>query len=273
MCIRDRNDDGDHVGGVTGVLKSIGYAIRQTQPTRVIVVFDGKGGSQRRKKRFSGYKSQRESNKLRVNRQYADLMNDEDERESMKRQYVWLNEILDYLPIQTMIYDGVEADDIMAYISTQLLKENEQAVVMSTDKDFLQLVDDKTIVWSPTKKKLYNKGLFDEQSKNYKEKILEESKKIISIKDLLGKDSKIEENKIKPGFNLNVDSINLGSDKLVGIAPFAKHVAKMYPLDLMQKIVSYIQDKHTVFLFGYGKIEMQKNPKIMESNLKDLSNN
>ena len=36
---------------------------------------------------------------------------------------------------------------------------------MSTDKDFLQLVDDKTIVWSPTKKKLYNKGLFDEQSK------------------------------------------------------------------------------------------------------------
>ena len=44
------NDDGDHVGGVTGVLKSIGYAIRQTQPTRVIVVFDGKGGSQRRKK-------------------------------------------------------------------------------------------------------------------------------------------------------------------------------------------------------------------------------
>ena len=86
-------------------------------------------------------------------------MNDEDERESMKRQYVWLNEILDYLPIQTMIYDGVEADDIMAYISTQLLKENEQAVVMSTDKDFLQLVDDTTIVWSPTKKKLYNNCL------------------------------------------------------------------------------------------------------------------
>ncbi len=157
------NDDGDHVGGVTGVLKSIGYAIRQTQPTRVIVVFDGKGGSQRRKKRFSGYKSQRESNKLRVNRQYADLMNDEDERESMKRQYVWLNEILDYLPIQTMIYDGVEADDIMAYISTQLLKENEQAVVMSTDKDFLQLVDDTTIVWSPTKKKLYNTKLVKEE--------------------------------------------------------------------------------------------------------------
>ena len=157
------NDDGEHVGGVTGVLKSIGYAIRNTQPTRVIVVFDGKGGSQKRKKRFSGYKSERSKNKLRVNRQYADLMNEEDERESMKRQFVWLADIMNYLPMTTMIYDGCEADDVMAYISTQLLKENEQAVVMSTDKDFLQLVDDTTIVWSPTKKKLYNKELVKEE--------------------------------------------------------------------------------------------------------------
>jgi DNA polymerase-1 len=157
------NDDGDHVGGVVGVLKSIGYAIRMTQPTRCIVVFDGKGGSQKRKKRFDGYKSQRDSNKLRVNRQYADLMNDEDEKESMKRQFVWLIKILEYLPVTTMIYDGVEADDVIAYISTQLLKENEQAVVMSTDKDFLQLVDDKTIVWSPTKKKIYNKKSVKEE--------------------------------------------------------------------------------------------------------------
>ena len=157
------NDDGDHVGGVTGALKSIGYAIRQTQPTRVVVVFDGKGGSQRRKKTFSGYKAQRDKNKLRVNRQYADLMNDEDERESMKRQFVWLNEMLYGLPLTTMIYDGVEADDIMAYISTKLLKEDEQAVIMSTDKDFLQLVDDTTIVWSPTKKKMYNTKLVKEE--------------------------------------------------------------------------------------------------------------
>jgi DNA polymerase-1 len=157
------NDDGDHVGGVVGVLRSIGYAIRQVQPTRCIVVFDGKGGSQTRKKQFEGYKAQREGNKLRINRAYSDLMNDEDEKESMKRQFVWLNEMLNYLPVTTMIYDGVEADDVMAYITTQLLKEDEQAVVMSTDKDFLQLVNDKTIVWSPTKKKIYNKKVIKEE--------------------------------------------------------------------------------------------------------------
>ena len=136
------NEDGDHIGGVTGALKSIGYAIRQTQPSRVVVVFDGQGGSKRRKKVFSGYKAQRDKNKLRVNRQYADLMNDEDERESMKRQFVWLNEMLDGLPLTTMIYDGVAADDI---------------------KDFLQLVNDTTIVWSPTKKKMYNTKMVKEE--------------------------------------------------------------------------------------------------------------
>lgn len=157
------NDNGDHVGGVTGALKSIGFAIRKVQPTRVVVVFDGKGGSASRKKKFSGYKAQRDSNKLRVNRQYAGMMNDEDEKESMKRQYQWLMELLHGLPVTTMIYDGVEADDIMAYIPTQILKEGEQAVLMSTDKDFLQLVDDDTIVWSPTKKKIYNKKVVKEE--------------------------------------------------------------------------------------------------------------
>ena len=82
------NDNGDHVGGVTGTLRSIGYAIRQTQPSRVIVTFDGQGGSKRRKKLFPEYKANRSKSKLRINRAYNDLMNDEEERESMKRQYV-----------------------------------------------------------------------------------------------------------------------------------------------------------------------------------------
>tara|TARA_Y100000992_G_scaffold301209_1_gene271539 strand:+ start:8171 stop:9214 length:1044 start_codon:yes stop_codon:yes gene_type:complete len=157
------NDNGDHVGGVTGTLRSIGYAIRQTQPSRVIVTFDGQGGSKRRKKLFPEYKANRSKSKLRINRAYNDLMNDEEERESMKRQYVWLADILDSLPVSFMMYDSVEADDVMAYISEQLLKEDEQAVIMSTDKDFLQLVDEKTIIWSPTKKKIYNQKVVAEE--------------------------------------------------------------------------------------------------------------
>jgi hypothetical protein len=35
----------NHVGGLTGFLKSMGYAIRMINPTYVIVVFDGIGSS------------------------------------------------------------------------------------------------------------------------------------------------------------------------------------------------------------------------------------
>jgi DNA polymerase-1 len=151
------NDNGDHTGGVVGSLKSIGFAIRQFNPTRVIVTFDGKGGSTKRKQIFEGYKADRGKNRFRVNRQYPEMMTQEDEQVSMKRQFVWLADILDYLPITTMIYDGIEADDLIGYVSKHILKKDEECVIVSTDKDFLQLVDDKTIVYSPTKKKTYTK--------------------------------------------------------------------------------------------------------------------
>ena len=53
------NDDGAHVGGIVGFLRSIGYAIRTIRPTRTILVFDGKGGSNRRRKLFPEYKANR----------------------------------------------------------------------------------------------------------------------------------------------------------------------------------------------------------------------
>lgn len=148
------NDNGEHVGGITGFLKSIGYAIRQTNPTKVVLVFDGKDGSGKRKKIYEGYKSERGKNRFRVNRTYPEMMSEEEEDVSMKRQFVWLAEYLDVLPLSMMIYDGIEADDVIAFINNQF-PESEK-VIMSTDKDFLQLIDDKTIVYSPTKKILYN---------------------------------------------------------------------------------------------------------------------
>ena len=46
------DDNGDHIGGIVGFLKGIGYAIREYDATRCIVVFDGKGGSKQRKQLF-----------------------------------------------------------------------------------------------------------------------------------------------------------------------------------------------------------------------------
>ena len=63
------NDDGAHVGGIVGFLRSVGYAIRTIRPTRTVIVFDGKGGSNRRKKIFPEYKAGRKMSE-RLNRSY-----------------------------------------------------------------------------------------------------------------------------------------------------------------------------------------------------------
>ena len=57
------NDDGIHVGGIVGFLRSIGYTINMFRPTRVIIVFDGKGGSTRRRKIYPEYKQNRKTKK------------------------------------------------------------------------------------------------------------------------------------------------------------------------------------------------------------------
>lgn len=150
------NEDGEHVGGMVGFLKSLGAVIRQENPTRVVVVFDGKGGSQKRKQIFSDYKADRKV-KFRVNRQYDDMMSEEDEQVSLRRQLSSLANILGVLPVTTMIYDNIEADDVIGYLAKQVLKEDEGAVILSSDKDFLQLVSDNIHVWNPLKKEKIDK--------------------------------------------------------------------------------------------------------------------
>ena len=154
------NEDGIHVGGMTGFLHSIGYAIRNIKPTRVIICFDGKGGSQRRRKLFPNYKSSRRV-KHRMTR-INDFNSVEDERIAMAQQLQRLAQYLETLPITVLSPENIEADDAMAYISQQLYPES-QCILMSTDRDFLQLVDDRVQVWSPTKKKFYFKDTIQEE--------------------------------------------------------------------------------------------------------------
>tara|TARA_R100000482_G_scaffold85978_1_gene34547 strand:- start:1158 stop:2219 length:1062 start_codon:yes stop_codon:yes gene_type:complete len=146
------NDDGAHVGGIIGFLKSVGYAIKMHNPTRCIIVFDGEGGSDRRRKLFPEYKAKRRT-KIRLNRAY-DWNTPEDEHQSMLFQMSRLVEYLQLLPLTIISANHLEADDAIGYISKQILTDS-KITIMSTDKDFLQLVNDRISVWSPTKKKKY----------------------------------------------------------------------------------------------------------------------
>lgn len=145
------NQNGEHVGGISSFLKSIGYAIKLLKPKRVLLVFDGVGGSLKRRKIHSGYKNGRRT-KIRLNRMY-DNVNENTGKHSQK-ELIRLMQYINNLPILTISIDHVEADDTIAYLATQSFK-NKNVTIMSTDKDFLQLANENITIWSPTKKRLY----------------------------------------------------------------------------------------------------------------------
>lgn len=159
------NDDGIHVGAIIGFLKSLAYSIKLVRPTRVIIIFDGKGGSQKRKKMFSGYKEGR-AFRSNLNRR----MKFDDPADEQKNMSMQMSRVMDYLnslPVQTHVAHQVEADDIIAYCAKQALPKS-KVTIMSTDKDFLQLVNDRISVYSPTKKKMYTPASLSEEYEGIK---------------------------------------------------------------------------------------------------------
>ena len=59
--------------------------------------------------------------------------------------------------------------------------------------------------------------------------------------------------------------------KWIGIAPFANHQGKIYPLDLMQHVINFLQKDHQIFLFGAGKKE-QEQLEVWENAYKNVCN-
>ena len=154
VAVPTMNDDGDHVGGLTGFLKSVGAAIRMFKPTRCILVFDGRGGSQRRRKLYPDYKENRKT-RTRLNRTY-DFKSLDEEEKAMKNQLLTLGHFLRHLPVTVLAPDHVEADDVIAYVANVLSERGSKTIVVSTDKDFLQLVNENIEVYNPIKKKLFD---------------------------------------------------------------------------------------------------------------------
>ena len=164
------NEDGAHVGGLVGFLKSIRYTINKFKPTRCIIVFDGKNSSKPRQKIYPQYKAGRKI-RSRLNRLVDWGGGPHDERESMQMQLKRLVEYLECLPLTIVSIDNLEADDIMSYICNLVLKES-KFTIMSADKDFYQLVDDRVKLYSPTKKIVYDRELIKKEFGVYPQNVL-----------------------------------------------------------------------------------------------------
>jgi len=158
--LKAMNPSGSHVGGLVGFLRSLGYVTRIFDPTRVVVVWDGKGGSGNRKNIDPNYKAQRATSRI---THWGLYDTKEEETEALIGQLFRTQDYLECLPVQQMVLEKLEADDIMAYLAKRASLAGKKVTIVSSDKDFLQLVDNNIEVYAPVKKKTFTKdNIFEE---------------------------------------------------------------------------------------------------------------
>ena len=148
------NHTGTHIGGLSGFLRSLGALINQIQPTSIYIVFDGVGASTNRRYLLPEYKSGRNLSRI-TNWDIFDSI--DDENDSKVDQITRLIQYLKCLPVKVVSINKVEADDIIAYMSKDMAKRfNTKSYIVSSDRDFLQLVDDNITVYRPIEREFYS---------------------------------------------------------------------------------------------------------------------
>jgi DNA polymerase-1 len=224
------NPQGNHIGGLVGFMKSLGYAIKLIQPTRVILVFDGQGNITNRRNTYSEYKANRQIKRITNFNVFSTL---EEESDSVATQMMRLLDYLKTLPVNISIIDKIEADDTIAYLSQKL---KDDVIIYSADQDFLQLVDERVTVYSPIKKKFYRPNDVYEQYGLY-------PYNFITMKCLMG-----DKSDNLPGVK------GLGPKKLMKFFPEIGGKEKFTLQEAYQKATDKV-DEHGI----YGNVHLFKN--------------
>jgi DNA polymerase I len=146
--------DGAPIGGTKGFLMTMQKLVREIEPSNVIVVWDGGGGSAKRRALAKQYKDGRKP--LKLNRAYDGMSSIEESQnryDQMKKTIEYLND----MPVIQFLIDDIEADDVIAYICRMQSMKGKVKIIVSMDKDFIQLCDDETMMYSPVQKEFINK--------------------------------------------------------------------------------------------------------------------
>jgi len=151
---------GQPIGGVVGTFKSLQKLVRETNPSAIIVAWDGPDGSRRRKNMDKGYKAGRKP--IRLNRAFHNLTDDEEIKNKIWQQSR-LIEFLNEMPVMQFMFPEVEADDVISYVCQLPQYGGHQKIIVSNDKDFMQLCDEETVLWRPVKDEFMNTSRIVEQ--------------------------------------------------------------------------------------------------------------
>lgn len=161
--------EGMLVNAVYGFARILLTAIDQYSPEYIAVAFDHKKPTLRAQE-YAEYKAHRPK------------MPDD-----LRAQIDIVKEVVTALNIPQFELEGYEADDLIGTVTQRVIGEHRNDVmnlIVTGDKDLLQLVDDDTHVWMPARGKFVADKEYD--SAGVKEKMGVEPKQIPDLKALMG---------------------------------------------------------------------------------------
>ncbi len=128
------NSKGLDTSAIYGFTNSLVEVIKKQKPTHIAVVFDTPKPTQRHVD-FPDYKAQREAMP-----------------EGISNALPYIDKLLGALNIPKLYKDGYEADDVIGTLAKKAEKKGYQVYMMTSDKDFAQLVSENIFMYRPGNK-------------------------------------------------------------------------------------------------------------------------
>lgn len=138
------NSKGFPTNAVYGFLLMIRKLISQENPDYLAVVYDSEGPTIRHEE-YKEYKAQRKPMP-----------------EDLLAQLPIIKRLIKALEISSYECPGYEADDVMGSLARSAKEKGFFPILVSTDKDLLQLVDEKTLLFNPVKEITFDKNAVKE---------------------------------------------------------------------------------------------------------------
>ncbi len=142
--VRDLFVEGNHIGGIYHFLNTLRKQLVDNEYDKVVVFWDGKHNSQARRELYPAYKLNRKNNMT------------EEKLESYYSQKNRVKQYLEEIFVRQIEIEGNESDDLIAFYCQ--ISRDENKMIFSSDKDLLQLIDERTSLYSPLQKYTYQNG-------------------------------------------------------------------------------------------------------------------
>jgi DNA polymerase-1 len=149
---------GERVEIMLGLLRMISSTVRNNTAQEIFVCWDGEGSRKIRTDIDPEYKANR------VSKNEFELRQDSTMQQQVRSFWEMFGQ---YLPLTWVISEKYEADDLIAIFSHACEKRGDEALIVSNDKDMLQLVSKHVSVYSPTHEKYCRLDNFEEYTKGF----------------------------------------------------------------------------------------------------------